>query len=144
MDCFDGVEEISLKDLHNKNLTQIFVIIIVKNRKANHQAILLLYDCRKTLLEIYRDLGVSWETVCRTSARGRATACTPVRSTPARPPEVLEAVQDAMDKKEGKVTIKGLACEHTVSETIMRRLMQDDLGLSQELQTHSSVCSKVK
>lgn len=99
-------------------------------QKENRVAILALWAHGKTKSEISCDWGVSHETVARTVKRGTADAPKRVCAKPARPLETVEAVQKAIKEKEGKATIKGLACKFNMDRTTMWRLVHEDLGLN--------------
>ncbi len=92
-------------------------------------AILALSARGKTPTKISSDLGMSRKTVYRTVKRGTVKTPKRVRTRPARPLEVMEAIKYKINEKNAKVTIKGLAHEMDMSKTTMRRLVHDDLGL---------------
>ncbi len=92
-------------------------------------AILALSARGKMPTQIAADLGCSRQTVYRTVQRGTPKAPPRIKAKPARPPEVIEAVREAVASKKQKATIRGLAREFDMDRSTMRRLIHDNLGL---------------
>ncbi|QQP35431.1 Uncharacterized protein FKW44_023659, partial [Caligus rogercresseyi] len=92
-------------------------------------AILALSAQGQNPSEISKNLRVSRQTVYRTLERGTATAPKRMRTKPGRPTETVEAVKIAINEKNAKATVRGLAREFNMPRTTMRRLVKDDLGL---------------
>ena len=101
----------------------------VTSQKLNQVAILMLSARGKMPTEIRHILGMSHETVYRTVARGTAEAPKKVYATPARDPETVEAISNAIKEKDSKKTVKALAREFGKPRTTMQQLVNDNLGL---------------
>ncbi|QQP36616.1 Uncharacterized protein FKW44_021769, partial [Caligus rogercresseyi] len=99
------------------------------NREEKRVAILALSAQGQNPSEISKNLRVSRQTVYRTLERGTATAPKRMRTKPGRPTETVEAVKIAINEKNAKATVRGLAREFNMPRTTMRRLVKDDLGL---------------
>ncbi len=106
------------------------IVMASLNSYEKRVAVLALSARGKTKVEIHRDTGIARTTIDRTLNRGTAKVPKRKRQRPVRTDEAVAAVQEAVDAKQGKVTLHGLAQEFNMPEHTMRTLVHNDLGLN--------------